>query len=142
MSFGSQMFNNMFKHKKDHTRYMYLHPAILMILFDAQNWALERNIPFLVTETVTTKEEDDKLSRISSSHRQGRAFDLSVRGWSTKDINEFRTYFSRKYIEYAALTKSSGQPSLVIYHDSGHGAHIHVQIHSKYAQEITFLADI
>lgn len=136
------MITKIFKHKKDHTRFLYLHPAILVILFDAQNWALENNLPFLVTETVTTKSEDDKLSRVSSSHRQGRAFDLSTRGWSTEDINKFRTHFSRKYADYAALSRSSGQPNLVIYHDSGWGSHFHLQIHSRFALDINLTADI
>ena len=130
-----------FKHKKDHTRYLYLHPVILMIMFDAQNWALDNNLDFKVTSTVTTAEEDRKLSRVSSSHRQGRAFDLSCKGWSVEQINNFRTYFSRKYSSYAALSKSSHQPNLVVYHNSGHGHHFHVQINSRYSKELNIASN-
>ena len=125
-----------FKHKKDHKRFMYLHPLILSVLFDMQYWCNERNIPFKITSTVSSEKEDEKLKRVSSSHRTGRAFDMSVQGWDKKRINEFRTVFNNKYNHIAAISGYTNQPTLIVYHNSGHGDHFHVQIHSKYSNEI------
>lgn len=130
------MMKSIFKHRKDQSRFLYMHPVTLMIFFDMYSWCLEKKIEFKVTSTVSTIEEDEKLNRKSSSHRTGRAFDLSVRNMNSQQINEFRHVFNRKYERYGAVSKFTGKPTLIVLHDSGHGRHFHVQIHSSYAREI------
>ena len=103
-------------------------------MFDMNMWCNENKIPFKVTSTVTTIDEDRRLGRTSITHRTARAFDLSVRGWDHLEIRDFMNYFSRKYHSYAAVN-TSGEPALIVYHNSGHGDHFHIQIHSRYKKD-------
>jgi hypothetical protein len=95
-------------------------------------YASVRGLPVSITETVTTPEEDQKLKRVSKSHAEGRAFDLSTRGWDEQDIALFMKNFNQKYAAVAAIG-GSGKPTLIVRHDTGHGDHFHFQINAKYA---------
>lgn len=128
-----------FKHKKDHSRFMYMHPIILMIMFDAQNWAIEQGLPYIVTSTVSTIAEDEALSRTSASHRDGRSFDLSIRGWDLIDQIRVISYINTRYKKYHYLSLA-GVSRIAYLHDNSNGEHIHFAIHSKFAKEI-HLAD-
>lgn len=121
-----------FKTKLIADRAKYLHPITLDILTDAVQWATGHGLPASITETVTTAAEDQKLKRVSRSHAQGRAFDLSTRGWDKDSIALFIKEFSAKYSDVAA-TGGSGKPALIVHHDAGHGDHFHVQISAKYS---------
>lgn len=113
-------------------RSLSLHPIAWMILAEAVVWASARSLPVSITETVTTYEEDARLNRISVSHSEGRAFDMSTRGWDEESIALFMKNFETKYGAVAAIGRS-GKPSLIVRHDTGSGDHFHVQINSKYA---------
>lgn len=121
----------MFKHDKDKIRLLSLHPILLMIMFDMKYYCEKEKLRYQVTSTLSSVEEDKKLSRKSSTHRTGRAFDLSLREWSDLEIKDFMNYFSNKYNAFAATNKE-GVPSLIVRHDSGHGDHLHVQINYRY----------
>lgn len=130
------MILDYFKHKKDHTRFLYMHPLILSIVFDMAHWCELKNLPFVITSTVSTENEDEKLKRKSKTHVSGRAFDMSLRGWNDKDVNLFRTEYNNRYQHIASISKYTGQPTLIVRHNSGHGDHLHIQIHSKYSRKI------
>lgn len=121
-----------FKTQEIRSRSLYLHPLTMMIMAEMIHWAHIRAIPVSVTETLTTEEEDSKLKRVSKSHQEGRAFDLSTRGWTEDQIKLFTEEFSKKYASLAA-TGSSGSPALIVRHDTGRGDHFHVQINRKWA---------
>jgi hypothetical protein len=129
----------MFKYKKDYKRYYYLHPLIVIVLLDMHHYCISKNLPFTITSTVTTIEEDNELERVSTSHRTGRAFDLSIRGWDEYNISNFVSYFNDKYRDIAAYTFNTNKPMLVVDH-VGTARHLHVQIHKKYSQNINQLA--
>ena len=120
-----------FKHDKDMKLFFLLHPLLQMILTDASFWAYNRGIDFVLTETVTTEAQDRKLGRVSKSHSEKRAADVRSRDWSKKDREDFQYYLTSKYGINGALSHS-GKIRLVIFHDSGHGQHFHVQLHSKF----------
>lgn len=113
-------------------RSLFLHPLALMILCDAVHWARVRGLPANIAETVTTAAEDKSLNRVSDSHAQGRAFDLSTRGWDEDSIARFIEEFTRRYGALAAIG-GSGNPALIVRHDTGRGDHFHIQINKKYA---------
>lgn len=121
-----------FKTKTIRDRALFLHPLTLMILCDAVYWARVRGLPANIAETVTTPSEDKALNRVSDSHAQGRAFDLSTRGWDEDSIAKFIEEFNRRYGSLAAIG-GSGNPALIVRHDTGHGDHFHFQINRKYA---------
>lgn len=92
----------------------------------------ENEQPFMITETVTTDEEDKALKRVSDSHRSHRAVDIRTRGWPSEFREKFIKYFSEKYADIAA-TNSAGEKRLMVYHDSGFGEHIHCQLNREFA---------
>lgn len=121
-----------FKNERDKSRIKQLTPVLAILLDVMETWADQRNLPFVITETWTTKEEDSALQRVSSSHREKRAVDVSAREWNLNDILEFTEFFNEKYAHIAAISLNTMRPALVVYHDSGYGAHFHVQAHPKF----------
>lgn len=113
-------------------RLLHLHPNALMILCDVIRWSIEKEINLVISDAVTTLQEDEALSRVSSTHRESRAFDISTRGWKKDQIDECVRIFSMKYRHMAAVGMD-GHPRLVYFHNAGHGAHLHFQIHKKFA---------
>ena len=89
-------------------------------------WTTQNNCPFMITESKTTTEEDAAIKRISKTHSEGRAVDISYHGWNKENSDKFIACFSHKYASMAAIT--SNGPKLIVFHDAGSGNHFHVQI--------------
>ena len=121
-----------FKTPQAATRAKMLVPKLIDIMAEMYSWAVERNLPFVVTETVTTEKEDLALKRTSTSHRERRAFDLSTSGWSFDQCREFVEHFNFKHADVAAIAAATGKPTLVVFGDSRHLDHFHVQIHQRF----------
>lgn len=95
-------------------------------------------IKMVITETHTTKEQDEALQRVSSTHRDGRAFDVRVRDPHTgivvlpeSVIAQFCAYFRKKYPNLGAVSGSrpaSRNRNLIVYKPHGSGPHLHIQI--------------
>lgn len=114
-----------------------MHPIMSLILIDMYWYCMARNMDFLVTDTVSTIEEDLEINRRHSTHREGRAFDISVRGdgWGKKNRKEFCNHFNHKYRDHAAISSSTLKPTLCVDH-VGTAPHIHVQASRQYALKI------
>jgi len=108
-----------FKDAKKISQLLEIQPILGFILFDMLNYCQNQNLPFVVTSMVRTLEENLKLKAKSLTHVEGRAFDLSIKGWDIFKIDEFCQHFNEKYIEYAK--------PVVLFHE-GSAPHIHVQI--------------
>jgi len=121
-----------FKHKEDMELFFKLHPILMAIMVDMYSYCYDNNMPFIVTDTISTTQEDKELGRISSSHRTHRAADVRVRGWDNLELKDFQNYFNEKYKDVAAVSRG-GDKNLFLVHNSGHGIHGHIQIHSKYS---------
>lgn len=121
-----------FKTDTIRTRAMLMHPLTMMILSDMVFWASSRGIPTSITETFTSKAEDAALGRVSTSHAEGRAFDISTRGWNEMQIKVFTEEFNTKYGAFGAIG-GSGKPTLIVRHDTGRGDHFHVQVSRKFS---------
>ena len=105
-----------------------IHPIMKSICESMGRWSIAYdNTPLTLTETLSTPSKDKKLKRVSPSHSEGRAVDIRTRDWSKEKLMAFMQYFSEKFKEYGYLNKA-GVRKLMIYHDSGHGAHLHVAI--------------
>jgi len=102
---------------------------ILQELCEAFNfYCMENEMPFVITETVTTTEIDEGLGRVSRSHVEMRACDLRVSHWNESFIEKFKTHFTEKYNHLGAVSKSDGVRRLIVHHDNGNGNHFHIQI--------------
>jgi len=113
-------------------RIEWLSVEAMMVLCDVILWARAKQIPVVISDAVTSLEEDQKLKRVSSTHREGRAFDLSTRGWSKDQIDECVRVFGFKYRPIAAVGED-GSPRLVYFHNAGTGDHLHFQVARKFA---------
>ena len=111
-----------------------------MVLCDVILWARSKQLPVVISDAVTTLEEDQKLARVSSTHREGRAFDISTRGWSKDLIDECVRVFGFKYRNIAALGQD-GSPRLVYFHNAGTGDHLHFQVAKRFAMPLLVSGD-
>lgn len=125
-----------FKNEFVKIRAQYLHPQLVTIAEDMISWLATKNIAPVITDTVSTLLEDNKLKRQSSTHREGRAIDLRTKDWPPALIKEFEFVFNKKYGHLGAIVmKDKKTPTNVflLHHDSGHGDHFHVQLNRKFA---------
>lgn len=122
--------STVFKNDLIKARALCLNPMALMVLCEMALYAWEKNLRFSVTETVTTTQEDKALNRVSTSHAEGRAFDVSTRQWEEKSVVEFMNTFTKKYSHLGAIGKS-GNAALIVRHDAGRGDHFHVQFNKE-----------
>lgn len=102
------------------------HPVLKSLAAEMYQWTVQNNCPFMITESKTTEAEDRILHRVSKTHSEGRAFDVSYHNWNKENADKFIAYFSHKYAGIAAVTMSG--PTLIVFHDAGSGNHFHVQI--------------
>ena len=126
-----------FKYPKDYHLTLCMHPLMVSILGYAAFVAQEMDLPFVVTDTVSDLHKDKKLGRTSASHREGRAADISLRGWTTDDIDNFKLKLEQKFGKYGAISSRDNQRRLVVVH-TGTAPHIHLQIDRKYQNEDVF----
>lgn len=108
-------------------RFNEVHPKLKEIAEDMCSWCSDRSLPLVVTAAKSTDVEDRALKRISKTHQEGRAFDMSRRGWTQEHIDEFTAHFTAKYASVASLNVGNF-PNLIVHHDIGSGDHLHIQI--------------
>ena len=125
-----------FKHEKDKKLFLDLHPMLLRIMFHMNYWCFARKLPFVVTSTLSTKQEDIALKRTSTSHKTGRAFDIAIRelSWTTDDLDNFKIDFEKLYGKFGAVSKRDLVRRLVVIKNN----HIHVQIGWEFVNFKTF----
>lgn len=104
----------------------YLCPDILIVLGWAVRFCNDNKLDCIITNLI-----HKFLMSTSDTHPQGRAFDLSVRNWKPKYIEEFIKYMNYNCGHLGAISVKSGERRLVYYHDAGKGSHLHVQVASK-----------
>lgn len=128
-----EYYEDHFKTKRVKDRAHLLHPIIKEIMVNSIEWFRDYGVSLIITETVTTEEEDKKLNRVSSTHRQGRAFDFRTRDLDHDLIEDYIIDFTNSYGAFGAISPKDFKPRLFVWHNSGHGDHVHVQISAKYA---------
>ena len=106
-----------------------------MLALEMDNWLMRYyGIEMTITATTSTAEEDKALERISSTHREGRAFDVRTTDIPDHVLAEFIAEFRKKYKTLGA--QSGGQYNLIVYRPHGTGPHLHIQISRKYSRVI------
>lgn len=107
-----------------------LHPLVQNILDNVLIYIslrFQKPIAGLITSTVSTLEEDVILHRKSTTHLEGRAFDLSVKDFTENEITDIEVAFTRVAGHLGAINKD-GSRALIVDHNSGFGRHLHFQI--------------
>lgn len=82
----------------------------------------------VITETVSTMEDDIILERTSASHREGRAIDIRTKKMTEDMINSFIKKFSYLDDTIGAVSVSDGTRRFILYKPHGSGPHFHLQI--------------
>lgn len=122
-----------FKSEKVEKRSKYMNQFAYTLMEIMVDWLEEKGINPVITDTVSTDKEDFAIGRKSVTHNQGRAFDIRTQGWGKGLIKEFQATFNKLYGKYGAISKVTGEPKLILHHDTGSGPHMHVQLNSSYA---------
>jgi len=115
------------------TGFVNCHPVLLMIIGEADFFCFSYGQKLQLSTLVTTLEIDLIDNRKSFTHRQGRAFDVSILGWSEDFITRFKANLTSKFAQYGAVTLGKkAERLLILDHDSGSGRHLHVQIDARF----------
>ena len=98
-------------------------PELLIVLGYAVRYCLRHKLVCAITSLVRCQDSFSK----SDTHQTGRAFDLSVKGWSNQDIEDFTLYMTQKCNDFAAVN-TDGDKRLIVHHNIGLGWHLHIQV--------------
>ena len=86
-------------------------------------FAYDNNLPFRITSY-----KESAKDRLFNTHRQGRAIDLSTKGWPELKIKELCKKMNVKFYDTAAISYHTRKPTACVYHKTKHGAyHLHIQ---------------
>lgn len=105
----------------------YFRPELLEMLAHVVKFCHVRGLQCVITSGIRSEEENRALRARSNTHCEGRAFDISVHGWTTDDIDELVIDMTEKFKDTGAITKD-GISKPIYFHDAGNGAHLHIQV--------------
>ena len=86
---------------------------------------IDNMVPVGITITGVLGEKG--IKRKSKSHEEGRAFDIRTRTW-TEDAIFRRVRLINKTFSTGLFHKDGSPMFVAVYHDSGYGLHLHIQI--------------
>lgn len=108
-----------------------VNPRLVTLALWVTNWANKRKLPILFTSIIRPK---DSISS-SQVHQTGRGFDLSIRGWTTDDIDDLIADCLKECENLGALVSIDGKlvSRPVIFHTVikggvNYGPHFHFQV--------------
>lgn len=123
-----------FKNPHDQDHFFKLHPLLCAIAFEADYFCLQNfRKELVITATLSDLQTDNKLGRVSPSHREARAMDLRTSHHFTQDeIIALVDWINNKQ-EWAHLhyLTQKGFHRLAYYH-TGTAPHIHLALHSRF----------
>ena len=117
-----------FKSEKEEKEFPKTKSILRLIVLEISQLVTSKGYDFVISDVLSEVSEDRILKRVSSSHREGRAVDVRTQGWPPELLEEIEKVFEPKYREVAALSKVTGKPNLILYHNVGFGNHIHIQV--------------
>lgn len=108
-------------------------PELLILIDYVMSHCETHNLPLVITSIIRPK-----IPGVSKSvtHQEGRAFDVSVRGWSQEDIDFLVSNINEKFT-IGAISLTDKKEREAIYEDgikAGVGAHIHLQCRKQSKQ--------
>jgi hypothetical protein len=101
-----------------------IHPNLFYLLGCIVKFAYDRSLPVTITSIIRPR----LPVSVSDSHGDGRALDLSVRGWSVDHCLEAVDYFKKNFAHIGAISAKTGEPNPLVYEPTAkYGAHLHLQ---------------
>ena len=114
-----------FKNDKARETYPNCKEALKDAVYWCSKWAEQRKLPFVITRAI-----DEKIPGVSVSdtHIEGRAVDLSLKLWTTDDIDDFNCDANKEFSNsIGAFSLADNKPRFCIIH-TGTALHAHLQI--------------
>lgn len=111
---------------------LYLHPYLLKILAWAEMWCFKNSVLLVLTSTT---DDSVSLNRVSDTHQEGRAVDVSLMamyGWTDELRDTFEHEISMRFSNIGATGKESHTPVPILRHNNGNGDHFHIQVRPDY----------
>jgi hypothetical protein len=121
------MDKKFFKSEKIWKEWDFIVPPLKDVLHDMKEFCLINGQEFIITDLISSEDEDAILGRVSDSHREGRAADIRVHSWPGWYQIEFEEHFEKKYHDIAAVSAKTGKANLIEIHE-GTAPHVHVQL--------------
>lgn len=110
--------------------FAYMSPKLLLIFAFISHWCDERNIDFVVTSMIRSPKYDAQLKAKSSTHSDGRAFDMSIRPFTYEEIQQLVEDVNKNFDHIGAISARDGKSRPIVVHKNhdGFGSHAHVQV--------------
>ena len=111
---------------------------LLLIVNWLMSFSSKRGVPIIITSVIRARIANVS---VSDTHEEGRAFDISVRGWLKKDIEDCVTECNKVFSHIGAASKTDGVKRSAVFEDDkfdGSGKQIKWRhIHFQCAKVIT-----
>ena len=122
-----------FKEPWEHSKFMYLHPAVALIALDMSLYFGCHGHEFVITSSIRSKAENKAVGARSTTHLYedgARAIDVRTSTIPEEFLRKAINYFEKKYEKVAAIVKRDGKyvPNLIVYGDRAHLDHLHIQV--------------
>jgi hypothetical protein len=103
-----------------------MQPALLILWTATVLYCKEHRLPCKITSISSDRKN---VRAVSKTHEEGRALDISTRGWREQDVLRFVYLMNQDYREIAAVSASDGEPRAAVWHNyNEQGEHIHLQV--------------
>lgn len=103
-------------------------PVTLMIFSALCVYAKQNCLPILITSI----KSDIVTGRVSTSHADYRAIDVSARGWARHQCKFIEDKLNATFVNEGAIGASSGLVRACVYHNASSGFHFHLQSRKDY----------
>jgi len=115
-----------FKNDDARNTYEQLDSRLKDSAYEIAVWCRDRKLPFVITRCVSEMIKNVSKTNI---HAEGRAFDMSIRGFTADECDDFVHDMNEKFSEsIGAYSLTDGKPRFCIYHNAGLGMHFHLQV--------------
>lgn len=116
-----------FKDGQTASEFASINPTLINILNDMGRFCELQGRKFVITDLLSSAHDDALLGRVSTSHQDGRAADVSIKGWTEEFITQFKSRFEHLYNHYGAISKKDKKQRLIVDH-VGTARHLHIQV--------------
>lgn len=103
----------------------YLCPSLIVVAGFVVDFAKKKGLPCVFSSIISDR---GNVVAKSKTHEQGRAIDLSLKGWPVDRTIELVALLSEVFEEIAALSYRDLEPTIAVYGDQRHLDHIHIQV--------------
>ena len=115
----------MIEYKNDKARETYLNikETLKDAVYWCSQWAEKRKLPFVITRAI-----DERIPNVSVSdtHIEGRAVDVSIKGWDADSIDDFIHDSNKQFSSIGAISFTDKVSRFCVFH-VGTGPHFHLQ---------------